>query len=207
MSWVYNNFASPEAIFVTGSSAGSIPSPYYAVELADHYSDARVTQLGDGSGGYRGQGEVNPQEIWGAMDIVSDWPQFKEVAVADFTFEQLYIAAAKRHPEITFAAYDSAEDEVQRWYLKLRNIEPDTLLANLDANQADIRAEVKNFRSFIAGGELHTILRRPEFYRYHVDGKRVSDWVGELANSGTAGDIRCRTCATPQLIPEKMEDL
>ena len=53
LSWVYDNFDSPETIFVTGSSAGSIPSPYYAAHLKTQYADSRVVQLGDGSGGYR----------------------------------------------------------------------------------------------------------------------------------------------------------
>ena len=52
LDWTYANVSKPEQIFVTGSSAGA-PSPFYAALIADHYSQATVTQLGDGAGGYR----------------------------------------------------------------------------------------------------------------------------------------------------------
>ena len=53
LDWTYANVSEPEQIFVTGSSAGAIPSPFYAALIADHYTEATVTQLGDGAGGYR----------------------------------------------------------------------------------------------------------------------------------------------------------
>ena len=63
-----------------------------------------------------------------------------------------------------FAAYDTAEDVVQRIS---GTGAPDgmSLRPLLDANQTDIRAQVENL-PYIAGGELHTILGRPEFYIY-----------------------------------------
>ena len=51
------------------------------------------------------------------------------------------------------------------------------LIELLEANFTDINAAIDNFRSYTAGGEVHTILRRPEFYTYQVDGLRFRDWV------------------------------
>ena len=65
--------------------------------------------------------------------------EFAEMKSEDFTFESLYITAAKRHPEITFAEYDTAEDNVQLLFLELANLPATSLLELLDANQADIR--------------------------------------------------------------------
>jgi len=53
MNWVYAHFQGPALVFVTGSSAGAIPSPLYASRVAQHYPKARVVQLGDAAGGYR----------------------------------------------------------------------------------------------------------------------------------------------------------
>lgn len=50
LEWTYANIKNPKDIFVTGSSAGAIPSPLYASIIAGHYDNARVAQLGDGAG-------------------------------------------------------------------------------------------------------------------------------------------------------------
>lgn len=60
----------------------------------------------------------------------------------------------------------------------------------IEANQADIRAEVSNFCSYIAGGELHTILIKSEFYGYQVDGTSVRDWVAALAYGELVSDVK-----------------
>ena len=51
LAWTYEHFFTPSSIFVTGSSAGAIPSPYYAMVIADHYggvTNMLIAQLGDG---------------------------------------------------------------------------------------------------------------------------------------------------------------
>ncbi|NOR19196.1 MAG: hypothetical protein GQ538_03810, partial [Xanthomonadales bacterium] len=69
LDWTYANFPNPATIFVAGSSAGSIPSPYYAMRIAEQYPAARISQLGDASGGYRMDGsEVRPHDRWGTVD-------------------------------------------------------------------------------------------------------------------------------------------
>ena len=161
LDWTYKHFFRPASLFVTGSSGGAIPSPYYALRIADHYPDAGIGQLGDGAGGYRGLGDTRPHEHWGTLDVLSDLSAFTEMTSEEFTFEELYIAAAQQHPRITFAEYDTAEDGVQLQFLELGGVEASSLLRLLEANQAEVRAEATNFRSFIAGGDLHTILARP----------------------------------------------
>ena len=44
LDWIYAHFFTPVEIFVTGSSAGSIPSPYYAMRIAGKYPDARIAK-------------------------------------------------------------------------------------------------------------------------------------------------------------------
>jgi hypothetical protein len=200
LDWTYAHFRAPRSIFVSGSSAGSIASPYYAMLLAEHYPDARLSQLGDGSGGYRGTGEVRPHEMWGTFDVLAALPEYRDMKSEDFTFESLYITAAQRHPDVTFASYDTAEDEAQKFYLDLADVETESLLVFLDANQADIRAQVTNVRSFIAGGEVHTILSRPELYTYRVGEVRLLDWISSLAAGEEVDDVRCSDCAAAEVL-------
>lgn len=201
LEWTYVHFFKPAEIFVSGSSAGSIASPYYAMLIAEQYPDARIAQLGDASGGYRlNDQEVLPYDQWNTLGRLRLLPEFESIGTREFSFERLYITAAKRHPKVMFAEYDTAEDEAQVFFLSIGNPKPDSLLSLIEANQADIRAEVSNFRSYIAGGELHTILIKPEFYGYQVDGTSVRDWVAALANGEVVSDVKCSDCAEPQLL-------
>jgi hypothetical protein len=197
LDWTYANYTAPVQIFVTGSSAGSIPSPYYAWQIADHYADARVAQLGDASGGYRRSTTTNTARLeeWGTLDyLAARQAAFRDVTPEAFSYELLYIKAAEARPDILFAEYDAAEDAVQKRFLAMGGSETSTLLDLLRLNQADIRAAVGNFRSYIAPGDTHTILGRPAFYTTTVDGIRFRDWVAALAAFERVGDVSCGTC-------------
>jgi hypothetical protein len=201
LDWTYAHF-DPSDVFVTGSSAGAIPSPYYAWLIADEYPEARIAQLGDGAGGYRRSGDatMSRMEQWGTMKHLGQYPEFADMPLEAFAYEDLYVAAAKRHPRITFAEYDAAEDAVQKRFLAMAGSETETLLDLLRANHADIRAEADNFRSYVAGGDSHTILARPEFYTFHVNGRRIRDWVADLADYRTVEDVACDRCREAEVL-------
>lgn len=203
LDWTYGHFSAPHEIFVTGSSAGAIPSPYYAWKMADHYPEARIAQLGDGAGGYRRSATDTSDRLsrWGTIAHLAQYPEFADVAEHEFTYEHLYIAAAQRYPGILFAEYDAAEDAVQKRFLAMSGADTSTLRELLLANHADIRAEVDNFRAYVAGGDSHTILARPEFYTFQVDGRRIRDWVADLAAFKNVSDVVCRQCAEAEVAP------
>ncbi len=198
LEWAFDAFEAPAEIFVTGSSAGSIPSPFYAHLVQTHYPAARVTQLGDGAGGYR-RSEDNdlPSEQWGALEVLAaQMPYFANMPAAAFNFEQLYIATGLRHPRMTLAEYDTAEDEVQLGFLHLIGIPEGTHLEPLlDANRADIEAKVDRFRSFTAGGQVHTILGRDAFYSYRVGDVSFRDWFAALVRGEPVSNVHCRDAA------------
>ncbi len=198
LEWTFDVFAAPTEVFVTGSSAGSIPSPFYAHLVQTRYPAARVTQLGDGAGGYRrGEGNDVPSEQWGAVAVLAaELPYFANMSASAFTFEHLYIATGLQHPRMTLAEYDAAEDEVQLGFLQLIGIPEGTgLLQQLDANRADIEARVDRFRSFTAGGETHTILGRDFFYTYRVGDTTFRDWFAALVNGEPVANVHCRDAA------------
>lgn len=201
LDWTYAHVRSPETVFVTGSSAGSIPSPYYAMHIARAYPDAQITQLGDGAGGYRRVSQVsNPNASWNTVPIIAKEPAFAGMTDADFNYEQLYIRAAAAAPTIRFNAYDAAEDDVQKRFLELGGVQMPTLKAAITANQNDIRQTVPQFRSYIAGGDSHTILRRPEFYTYRVGDISIRDWIANLAAGQPVENIVCDDCTVAATI-------
>jgi hypothetical protein len=198
LDWTYAHFLRPESIFVTGSSGGAIPSPFYTHEIAQRYPDARIAQLGDGAGGYRGAAASGLHDQWRLLEVLSGLEEFAQMPPREFSFEKLYAAVARRHPRITFAEYDTAEDSVQLRFLRLAGVNSTRLLPLLRANYADIKESVDNFRTFLAGGDLHTILARPQFYTYAANGVRVRDWVAALAAGEPVSDVECTGCARPE---------
>ncbi|MEZ5550557.1 MAG: pectin acetylesterase-family hydrolase [Pseudomonadales bacterium] len=200
LDWIYGAYSNPAEIFVTGSSAGSIPSPYFAWQIAAQYPGARIAQLGDASGGYRRSATTNTDRMlqWGTLDyLASRHPEFSEVTEDAFNYELLYIKAAQARPDILFAEYDAAEDTVQKRFLALGGSTADSLLDLLRANHRDIRAEVSNFRTYVGPGDSHTILGRPEFYTAESDGVRIRDWVADLAAYRTVQNVECDPCVLP----------
>ncbi len=202
LGWTFEQFQDPKTIFVTGSSAGSIPSPYYGAHVAERYPAAQLTVLGDGAGGYRRFDGVQPFEPWDTLDAIDAHESFAVLQPEDFTYESLYVVAARQRPDLIFAQYDTAEDVVQKRFLALGGSSVESLLPLLDANHADIESEVPNFRSYVAGGDVHTILARPELYTYQTDGVRLLDWVSGLVSGEPVDSVHCSaSCDEPGLIP------
>ena len=57
-----------------------------------------------------------------------------------------------------------------------------------------------NFRSFLAGGDTHTILHQPEFYTTGTDGVRIRDWVAALASGEPVESVMCDPCGAPEIL-------
>ncbi len=90
LDFAYRQFLEPKEIFVTGSSAGAMPSPYYAVQLATHYPHARVSQLGDGAGGYRRSATgTRPHEAWGTLAVLTQHPAWAKEETDSFNYERI----------------------------------------------------------------------------------------------------------------------
>jgi hypothetical protein len=177
---VYANVHGPSLVFVTGSSAGAIPSPLYASQVARHYPRARIVQLGDGAGGYRAPAIPGILALWGATGALKRDAAYRSVDSAGMTFEMLYIVAARTARRVAFAQYNTAEDNVQLSFLSALGVHDVPLAQLLAQNLADIRRANPALRTYTAPGQMHTILRRPEFYTLAVDGVAVRDWVAGL---------------------------
>ncbi len=65
LEWLYARVTHPSLVFVTGVSAGALGSSFHAPLIALNYSGARVEQLGDAAGGYRGDALPGALQSWG----------------------------------------------------------------------------------------------------------------------------------------------
>jgi hypothetical protein len=180
IEWIYKRVEAPSDVFVSGESAGAIASAFYVDALAEHYTKARIVQLGDSAGGYRAAAVADLLEGWGATKMLRGFPNYVPGPASALRFEAFYTAAARNHPAVTLAQFNTEDDETQVFFLGQIGVLNAKLPPLLELNFADIRAVAPGFRTFTAPGTMHAILRRPQFYSVQVNGVRLRDWVAGL---------------------------
>lgn len=193
LNWTYENFASPESVFVAGSSAGAIGSSFYSGLIAENYADVPVTLLADAAGGYGSPNLATVFNAWDTASILPDWDEYAGESNDSLTFEDFYIASANHNDNLTIAQYNTAYDETQVNFTLVLGDAPDSfdLSQRILHHYAEIESAVDEFYTYTPGGDVHTILRAPEFYTYVVEGVPFTDWVTALANGEAVDDISC----------------
>jgi hypothetical protein len=205
LNWVYANIENPSDIFVTGCSAGAIPSPLYTMSVAEQYPDARIAQWGDSAGGYRNlQGSAaRTTGVWKTVTILPE--DLQSTPAEDVDFELLYHEAAKRYPNIQFSQFNHSGDDVQYGFLGLTGITDQILLDLLLANYEEIKAGLPadNFHTYTLEGNDHCISFSPTIYEVEVDGVKLIDWLRALANGEAIDDVTCTDCALLPTPPDQ----
>lgn len=200
LDWTFTNIENPDTVFVTGCSAGSIPSPLYTQFVAEAYPNAHIEQLGDAAGGYRNQELASVVfEAWGTQGILPE--NYAEIPIDELNFEAFYRQSTTLLPDITFTQYNAANDLVQQMFLILGGMSDVNLHELLQANFADIEAgDSDNFFSFTAGGDGHCVTVTPEFYTVAVNGMPFVEWVRALAADEPVETVSCTDCDTLETI-------
>jgi|GEM_PF-66403 len=190
LQWVKDNYAAPERVVVTGSSAGALGSIFFAETIMSHYADVPVVQLGDGYVG------VMPKEwigldVWGTR-ANEPLPLRQALASAspDVYTQRLYASSAEFLPQRTFAQFTTAGDVFQIGYYAIAGGNsrdwPDLMRQSIDQ-----LGQVVNFRSYVADGAEHTILPFDRFYRTEINGVRFRDWFANLINDQPVSNTAC----------------
>lgn len=187
LDWLYGHATAPEVVFVSGESAGSVPTPVYAAAVAQHYPRARVIALGDASGSYVGASGVAAS--WGGLPFLRGLKLRSGVDSATLTYPGLSAAAVNSSARITFAEINSADDSTQAFFLRATDRSSPSVSVLLARNFAELKHAVPRFRSYTWPGVAHTILPRGQFYTVSVDGIRLRDWVNSLLKGGTVVDV------------------
>lgn len=210
LQWMRENFNQPEQILVTGSSAGAYGATTHYPRIRQAYPAARAAMLGDA-----GQGVVPP--AWDALrngnwnfqldaGVYGSNPQ--ATATADIV--KKLVAA---YPSDRFAQYTTATDLVQIQFYDvqangLAGTQGTACQAWIDGMQAGLAAQqaAPNFRSYLAAGTTHTLLRgtSPDaagvslFSREASAGVPFTDWMAALLSTGGSGwqNRSCTNCTT-----------
>jgi hypothetical protein len=81
--------------------------------MADHYPEAAVRHIGDGNGAlYIGENMRSLPDAWNTVEVLNRHPGFEDIEAEGFSFEDITIAAARRHPDIVFNQVITANDMV-----------------------------------------------------------------------------------------------
>jgi hypothetical protein len=197
LDWVFDVFDAPQTVFVNGTSAGSVPAALYGAIVQERYPNAYVVALGDASATYRAGDLTDVWDVWGTVDVLARHAGYEGVTAGELALETMFHVAAQQHPQLRLAQYTTADDAVQLSFLRMLGVTETPQVVLLDSNEAAIRSEVPTYRSFIAGGTSHGILGGSGFFYYEADGRRVRDWVADLAAGRDPGDVRCADCDRP----------
>ena len=189
-------FPDATTLVVTGESAGSVPSPYYAGLASDLLPEARIAVLADGSGAYPDIPGVNGavSSNWGALGAVPDWPEAVGNTADDWSFPDLFVQTHRHAPDIVLARHDYAFDQVQEFFAGIAGIPSDQLVQLIDQNELQIEAAGTELDSFISPGDSHTVLSSPQFFTEEVEGVLLYEWVTALVNFESIEDVHCVEC-------------
>ncbi len=119
-----------------------------------------ITVLADASGVYADNPPVNEAigTLWGTFNNILDWPELEGLEPRDYSVPGLFVNSGHHDPDIRFARYDNAYDEVQQSFSSLAGLGDGDLLSIIQTNEAAIEDAGVPVASYIAPGTDHTIL-------------------------------------------------
>lgn len=198
LKWTFKRYGAPKTVFVTGSSAGAIAAPFYAGTVARRYPKARVTVLGDAAGAYRAAAVPAVFRSWGVEDVAPKW--LRALNGRPLNVETFFKINAAAFPSVRQGQYNAVADEVQGRFLQLLGATEDVEPA-MRANLSELHGEIASFRTYLAPGTTHTILRSPGLYDTRVEGMPLFQWVADFAEGRPVEDVDCANapagCAVP----------
>jgi hypothetical protein len=192
-----SQYPDAQQVVVTGESAGSVPTALYGALVADRLPNAGVVTFGDSSGAYPDVDPINAVigEVWGFPGGVPDWPELDGLTVEQWSFPEQYIYAGHHAPRVRFGRFDHAFDQVQAQYGALAGVPANELVTLIDANEQQIEEAGVAVATYVAPGNLHTVVSTDDFYGIEVEGVRLVDWVTALINDPEPpADVHCVDC-------------
>ena len=195
LQWMRTNVSRPSRLLVTGSSAGAYGAATHYAALRDLFPRGQAIFLGDA-----GQGVTTPEFFesrnlsWNYRLPASVFGARARLTSDDDVVERL----AEHFPRDRFAQYTTSYDVTQRAFYALMGAASqcsswtDAMVRDLDRRQGR-----PNFRSYLAAGETHTILRSPLFYAERSGGVPFAEWLAALLSGAALASASCAQCLTP----------
>lgn len=197
LEWMRANFANPEMIVVTGSSAGAYGAATHYTAIREAFPTGRALMLGDA-----GQG-VTPRDFLERRNSSWNYQLPTNVFGADGTVtsdEDVVAILARHFPNDRFSQYTTAHDITQASFYALMGV-PNACRAWTRKMAQDLtrREETANFRAYLADGQTHTILRSPLFYSEQSGGTAFAEWFAALLGETAPENAACARCVSRQV--------
>lgn len=200
LDWIYENFATPERIFVTGCSAGAYGSIMWTPHIRNHYQSSKILQFADSGAGIITDAFF--QESFPQWNAKASYPTFiPGVNPDDFTrLPQLYELIGTTFPDTFLSAYNTMFDDNQHFYYNaMGGGDANEWSQKMQASVAEIKTGTPNFRAFIAPGFQHCIIPQPNFYTIESGGTLLVDWLQKVANDEPVDSVSCEPdCGAPK---------
>ena len=203
LDWVYENFLTPEQVFVTGCSAGSYGSIAWSAYLMEHYDDVPILQLGDSGAGVITESFFRESfPSWNAAAMLPDWIEGLDPEMVDiFELElaDIYELIGAQYPANTIAQYNTTFDNNQTFYYEAMGGEGGAAgwSERMLASTGRITESTENFHNYQAPGEQHCVIVQENFYDVESNGVRLVDWIQALVDGAALPDVACADCDRP----------
>lgn len=198
LDWVFENYPNPEDVMITGCSAGAYGAIYHASTIMSQYPDNTISLVGDSGVGILADG-WDGLDRWGTYNgVPAALYEDSEIAGGVEFTNWVYQQTAMLFPDNVLTQYTTVSDEVQTGFYFLQG--GIGWRGKMEASLTALNESTPNFSSFIAGGNEHCILPRPEFYTWGADGVAFVDWFGGLVADDSAADVVCSNCDEIEVI-------
>lgn len=198
LEWMRANFANPDALVVTGSSAGAYGAATHYTAIRNAFPTGRAVMLGDA-----GQG-VTPRDFLERRNANWNYQLPTTVFGADGAVtsdEDVVAILAAHYPNDRFAQYTTAHDITQASFYALMGVN-NACRAWTQKMSTDLTRREQanpNFRAYLANGQTHTILRSPLFYSERSAGTPFAEWFAALLADDAPENAGCERCVTQRV--------
>lgn len=197
LHWMRANFAAPDTLLVTGSSAGAYGAATHYAAIRDAFPSGRALMLGDA-----GQG-VTPPDFLARRNSNWNFHLPDNVFGADGAVtsdEDVVSILAAHYPHDRFAQYTTAHDITQSSFYALMGVN-NACRAWTQRMARDLsqRQRADNFRAYLADGQSHTILRSRLFYTERSGGAPFAQWFAALLSEEAPANEHCARCLSERV--------
>ncbi|MBK6855038.1 MAG: hypothetical protein IPG97_00305 [Microthrixaceae bacterium] len=192
-------FPKATEVVVAGSSAGSAGAPAYAGAASDVWPDADIAVIADASAAYPGTPAITLAigALWGTEGSIPLWPETADLPTEAWSLPGLFVNSAKHDPDLRFATYNNAFDEVQAGFSAMIGQDAANLVGLIDANNTWITEQGVDIRHWVAPGTDHTVLVSGELYDQKVGGESLIEWITDFIEGKPGHDVHCTDCEPP----------
>ena len=198
-NWIYENFKSPDNIFVSGSSGGGDAALLHYSYLRQHYANVKNwVVLADSSFGVTtDQFLTTDLANWGSYANRPTFiPAIANASPSQLTQDFSEIEGFKYFPSGVVAEFGTSYDILESFTYQIMGGVQSDWHAKMEAHLQNVSSQNPNFRYLVAQGTNHIVLNQPDFYQYQVNGTSLRDWVANLADGQDVVSSQCmgNTC-------------